>query len=462
MAAPNTLTQFWQNEVDAYTKLQGQVSNQLERAQDALQTIRTRLGDAVGTLANVQKELATAKATLAAETDLGEIPARTVGVRRWQAAANAAQGAVSPATEALANEQLEVATLTSAAAAVEAKLGAAKKEKAAADKRDAVRTAWRSQAAAAPLSGLIAAAKTAADATHDPVKKARDNLEAKLGSDYMDLADARFDVGLATYRNAFAEYRAFRAERIAQFPVGSSAEAVEAWHSELERAWSDLGDFVQRAKPRIDGAIAALTALQTAALVGEDEAAEFQSGSLSADGVAAATDAVTTDRDEALAKAVDEQASYEIAVDKALAADPTVDPDTVDAGHRDAAVATLGEKQTAYEKRTDATKPWTSPHGRVSSWLSALSDDVYRKMASYYDARATLEEIGGLTPDGAPGPLQAFDTAESSYAGCLDAAAKAEKVALFHRLAVDAQAKRFDRVKQARRDHLLSLARGDI
>ncbi len=459
MAAPTTLTQLWQNEMDAYGKLRKELSDELEAAQKALQTARARLGDAVGTLASVQGSLAAAKAALASEADLGELPARTVAVRRWQAATNAAQGAVAQATDALADDQLAVAALTGAVAAAQAKLDAATSQKKAADERDAVRKAWRDQAGKEPLSGLVGAAKAAADPTHDPVKKARDNLAAKLGDEYLDLADARFAAELATYRSAFAEHRTLRANRLEQHPVGGAPEAVEAWRAELDRAWAELGDFVQRAKPRVDAAIATLTALQTAAILGKDEATEFREGSLSGAGVAAATDAVTGERDTALADAVSQQAAYETALATALGEDPTVDPGTVDASDRDAAVAALEAKQKAYDQRADPAKPWTSLHGSVSSWLTALSDDVFRTVSSYYEARETLEEIAAL---GAPGPLQAFDAAESSYAGCLDAAARAEKVAFFHRLTVDTQAKRLGRVRQARRGHLLSLLRGDI
>jgi hypothetical protein len=459
MAAPTTLTQFWQNELDAYGKLREELSSGLDDAQEALQTARARLGDSAGTLASVQASLAAAKAALASEGDLGELPARTVAVRRWQAAANAAAGAVAEATDALAEEQLAVAALTGAAAAAQAKLDAAKGQKKAADDRDAVRKAWRDQAGREPLAGLVAAAKTAADPAHDPVKKARDNLAAKLGKEYLDLADARFEAELATYRSAFTEYRTLRANRLAQLSPSGAPDAVEAWRAELDRAWAELGDFVQRAKPRVDGALATLGALQTAAIVGDDEATEFREGSLSADGVAAAADAVTGDRDGALADAVEQQAAYETALATALGEDPTVDPGTVDSSDRDDAVATLEAKREAYEHRADPAKPWTSLHGRVASWLTALSDDAWRTISSYYDARETLEEIAAL---GAPGPLQALDTAESSYAACLDAAARVERVAFFHRLALDAQAKRLERVRQARRAHLLSLLRGDV
>ncbi len=462
MAAPTTLTQFWQNEVDAYTALKTQVSSRLALAQDALQKIRTRLGDAQGTLASMQKALAQAKAALAAETDLGEIPAETVAARQWQAAANDAQGAVAEATDALADQQLEVTALTRAAAAVDAKLVDVRAQKNAADARDMVRTAWRSKATAPPLSTLIADAQTGAAVTKDPVKGARKNLNDLLKNGYMDLADARFEVELAGYENAFAESHGLRKNYTDALPVGASAETVEAWRSEFERTWSELGDFVQRAKDRYDQAIATLTALQTDSVFTADEAAEFSGGSLSAAGVALVTDAVTNDRDTALKQVVDEQAAYEEAVAATLKADPTVDPGTVSAANRDSAVATLLAKQTAYDTPSDAAKPWTSPHGTLSSWLTALPDGVYRKIASYYEARETLEEIGGLTAGGVDAPLDAFDAAESSYAGSLDAAAKAEKIAFFHRLAIDAHSKRLDRVKQARRDHLFSLVRGDI
>jgi hypothetical protein len=70
MAAPTTLAQFWTNEVDGYTVLRSRVSGSLGAAQSTLQSIRTQLGDALGALAGAQKQLAAAKAALAAETDL--------------------------------------------------------------------------------------------------------------------------------------------------------------------------------------------------------------------------------------------------------------------------------------------------------------------------------------------------------------------------------------------------------
>ena len=85
MAVPTTLADFWKNEVDAFTKLQGEVSGQLKAAQTALEARRTALGDALGALASAETALDAARRTLAAETDLGELPAETVAVRRWQA-----------------------------------------------------------------------------------------------------------------------------------------------------------------------------------------------------------------------------------------------------------------------------------------------------------------------------------------------------------------------------------------
>jgi hypothetical protein len=463
MAAPTTLAQFWRNEVDAYTLLDDRVSARLAAAQSALQTAHTRLGDALGALAGAQRGLVQAKAALAAEADLGEIPAKTVAVRQWQAAANGAQGAVAQATDALAEQQVRVAVLTGAAAAIDAKLADAKAKSAAADARDLVRVAWRTKAAAAPLATLIADAQAGAAVASEPLKSARKNLNDNyLKNGYVDLADARFDLELDGYQKAFAENRALRKSYTDRFPAGASAETVEAWRAEFERTWAELGDFVLRGKARFDQAIATLTALQTAALLTPNETAEFNGGSLSAAGIAAAAAAGTTDRDAALKAVVDELAAYEQAVAAALKADPMVDPSTVSAATLSAAIATLQAKQAAYDAPSDPTKPWTSPHGALSSWLTALPDDVYREVASYYAAREALEEIGGLTSGGALDPLAAFDAAESSYAGSLDAAAKAEKLAYFHKLVVDAQAKRLDRVTLARRDHLFSLVRGDI
>lgn len=463
MAVPTTVAQFWTSEVDAYTLLEIRVSSRLAAAQGALQSLRARLGDSLGALAAAQKALATAKAALAAETDLGEIPAETVAVRQWQAAANDAQGAVAQASDALADQQLRVAALTSAAAAIGAKLADAKAQKAAADARDVVRAAWRAKAAAAPLATLIADAKAAAATASDPILSARKNLaDHYLKGGFMDLADARFGVELETYQKAVAENRALRKNLTDQFPAGPSAEAVEAWRAELERTWAELGDFVQRAKPRFDAAVATLVSFQTAAVLTANETAEFNGGSLSAAGIAVAGAAVAKDRDAALKTAVDELAAYEQAVAAALEADPTVDPSSVSAANLSAALANLQAKQAAYDAPADAAKPWTSPHGTLSSWLTALPDDAYRKVASYYEAREILEEIGGLTAGGAPDPLAAFDAAESSCAASLDAAAKAEKVAFFHKLALEAHSKRLDRIVQSRRDHLFSLVRGDI
>ena len=469
MAPPSTIAAFWKNEVDAYTQLQGVVASRLAAAQGTLQTLRTGLGDALGAVASAKASLDAARRKLAAETDLGEIPAETVAVRRWQAVANAAQGAVARANDALADQQLAVAALTGAATAVGAKLQDATARKAEADQRDALRVDQRTKASAPPLGTIIADAKTAADDTKDPILSARKNLaDNYLENGYMDLADARFDAERAAYQGAFAENRALRNAYTGQFPAGASAEAVEAWRSELERTWSELQDFVQRAKARYDLAVATLTGLETAAnVLSANEAAEFNGGSLSAAGIALATDPVTTDRDAALKALVEKQAAYELALDDALKADPTVDPATVNAvttakNDRDAAAQTLATKQTAYDKPSDATKPWTSPHGTLAAWLSALPDDVYRRVAGYYEARETLEEIAGLTAGGVLAPLAAFDAAEAAYAASLDAAAKAEKAAFFHQTAIDAQGKRLDRVTQARRDHLLSLVRGDI
>jgi hypothetical protein len=469
MAVPTTLADFWKNEVDAYTKLQGEVSGQLKAAQTALEARRTALGDALGALASAKTALDAARRTLAAETDLGELPAETVAVRRWQAVANAAAGAVTRASDALAEQQVAVAALTDTSGASAAKLQEATAAKAAADADAPVRADLRAKAAAAPLSTLIADAKVAADPTKDPVLSARKNLNDNfLEHGYMDLADARFEVEQAASQGAFAEDRAVRKAYTGQFPAGASAEAVVAWRSELARTRAELSDFVSRAKARFDLAVSTLTALGTAADVASpNEVAEFNGGSLSGPGITVAGAQGTKDRDAALLTLLQKQSAYELAIDAALAADPTVDPATVAAvstarGERDTAAQDLAAKQTAYDTLADPTKPWTSPHATLAAWLSALPDGVYRKVAGYYEARATLEELGGLTAGGVADPLAAFDAAESACAASLDAAARAEKAAFFHGKAVEAVEKRLQRVGQSRRDHLLSTVRGDL
>jgi hypothetical protein len=467
--APTTVAAFWKNEVDAYTNLQAEVAGRLKAAQTALDKARSALGDALGAQASAKATLDAARRTLAAETDLGELPAETVAVRRWQAVANAAAGGVARASDAMAEQQLSVAALNGAAAAVTAHLQAATDMKAQADLRDLVRVGLRAKASAAPLGTLVADAKTAADVTKDPVAAARKNLNDNfLKNGYMDLADARFVVEQAAYQDAFAEDRALRKAYTGQFPAGPSPETVEAWRSERERAWAELSDFVNRGKARLDLAVQTLAALGTAADVASvNDVAEFNGGSLSAAGVAVAGDAGTKDRDAALKTLLDKQSAYEEALDAALATDPTVDPGTVAAvntarGDRDNAAQGLITKQTAYDQLADPTKPWSSPHGTLAAWLSALPDGVYRRVAGYYEARETLEELGGLDAGGVLDPLAAFDAAETALAASLDAAAKAEKAAFFHRAAVDATAKRLDRVTRSRRDHLLALVRGDL
>jgi hypothetical protein len=362
-----------------------------------------------------------------------------------------------------------VVALTSGAAGVAAKLRDAKARKEEADAREELRVDLRTKAAAPPLATIVADSKTAADPAKDPILSARKNLAVNfLKGGFMDLADARFEVELGAYRSAFAEGRALRKAYTGQFPAGASAPAVEAWRSEVERTWAELRDFVQRAKARFDLAVATLTALGSATdVLSANEAAELEGGTLSAAGIALATDAVTKERDAALKALVEKQAAYELALDGALESDPTVDPATVNAvtaakSERDAAAQDLAAKDAAYDLPSDATKPWTSPHATLASWLSALPDDAYRRVAGYCDARETLEELAGLTAGGVAAPLAAFDAAEASYAASLDAAAKAEKVSAFHQLAVDAHGKRLERVTQGRRDHLLSLVRGDI
>ncbi len=468
MAAPSTIAAFWQDELDASTRLQGEVSTRLAVAQAALLTLRTGLGDARGALATAKTALDAARRALAAEPDLGELPAETVAVRRWQAVVNAAQGAVLQATSAVAEEELAVAALTAAGAAVASTLAGAKAKRGEALARDAIRVDLRARCMAPPLDTVIADAKTAADVARDPVLAARKNLaDHFVGTGYMELADARFELELAAYQSAFAENRALRKACTVRFPPGPSAEAVEAWRSELERTWAELSDFVQRAKDRHELALATLDGLATAVLLSANEAAEFNGGSLSAAGFAVATGAVSTGRDAALKDLLTKQVAYELALDGALGEDPTVDPATVGAvatanGDRDAAAATLRTRQTAYDQPSDATQPWTSPHGVLASWLSALPDAACRGLAGYYEARATLEELAGLTAGGVPAPLAAFDAAEAGYAASLSAAAKAERAAFFHQAAVAAQAKRLERVTQARRDHLLALVRGDV
>ena len=155
--------------------------------------------------------------------------------------ANAAAGAVTRASDALAEQQVAVAALTDTSGASAAKLQEATAAKAAADADAPVRADLRAKAAAAPLSTLIADAKVTSDpTTRIAILSARKNLNDNfLEHGYMDLADARSEVEQAASRAPSPRTGRCAKAYTGQFPAGASAEAVVAWRSELARTRAD-------------------------------------------------------------------------------------------------------------------------------------------------------------------------------------------------------------------------------
>ena len=121
----STLEDFWTAEVSTYTSLQTKLTA-------ALTSINGQLGDAKGSLAAAQAALATAqgglsaaKAVLAAESNLGDIPADAQAARVQQARVNQASGDAARWGEAAFDLQLQADAVNAALAQVGAQLTAA-------------------------------------------------------------------------------------------------------------------------------------------------------------------------------------------------------------------------------------------------------------------------------------------------------------------------------------------------
>jgi hypothetical protein len=478
------LEEFWTRETQVLESLQAKIGGRpadeaasrpkvtgaLERLQDRLKKVQGLRSEATARRQRAQADLAAAKARLANEGSLGNLPAATIAVRKQQARVQRHDGAIARASEEIFDLEAGVALLEEALGVVEGRLGAARTALAAATGRAQRRDAWIAAASAAPLdklAGSTGSARAAKNAA--PYTDARANLAARLGAELASLFDRRQAIATSLRGRSSAGL----AEAIALLrgedgaegggaePGGApdgSAPSLAAWTVAYDEAFAALGDYVKHGKERFDAALATLKGLATAPLATDDERTQLQSGAFTEGPARDRALALAKARDEALRAHLEALASAERALVEELAADP------------DAAVTTgppdreaVDAADAAYGAETTAGDETSSPHALVAQWQTALPDPTYKAAAAFYAATDALDDLVATPGSGDETTLaQQLAAAEDGLATARSRAAAAERRAAFLQLVLGLQRKRAAHVELVRGDLLFGLLRGDV
>ncbi len=321
------LEDFWTSEKTVWQSLQLKAEVQIAAAQARLGDARGAVAAATARLQGAQAGLAQAKAKLAAETNLGDIPADAVAVRKQQALVNEAQGDIARASDSVSDLQAAVGLLTMARGTIDAKLAAAVAGLAEATVKGAKRNAWVTALGTPPLKTLAGSAGDAQTAKGAaPFTAVRSKLSTVLGSTFADSLGKRHDVAKAMRDAPAAGLDKVISEWTGQYATGGtpdgSPESVAAWTAAYERAFDALGNYVRDGKKRFDATMAALTRLAAADLASADEIAEFTSGAFTAEPARGNALTLATARDTAFQGYVGAVAAFERSVAHDLASDP--------------------------------------------------------------------------------------------------------------------------------------------
>lgn len=448
-----TLVDFWNNEVTAYQTLSTELQSAVTSAQSKLDSVKAERLAAQTDLAKTDSDIAALEAKLASETEPSDIEADSKTLRKLVVQQRSQSGKVSQRVDSERDAQLNLDVARESAATIGAKLAAAKAGKANADARAATKLAWVNALAAPPLSTLPADATAAKTGPKQVAAKAR--IDNDFPADLQTLATQRHDAQKKRFDALHASYDTSVALMATTFPTsGGRDESIEAARNAYNDAWARLGDWVKLAKSRYDAALGLFVAIATAPTLSAAEVSDVTSSPYAAAADAAAKGA-SKDRDDARSTVWIDQIKLEDATIAAYAPDPTATPDlSVPTKAVNDAKAALGPKETAF---TTGGPP--SPKDKLGLWEAALPDSAYRSLANYELANDLLNTLASATPSAL---VTKLNDQEDTLATALQAAAKAERSALFLREILKLQSKRVEHVDLVMQDRIFSAVRGDV
>jgi len=449
-----TLVDFWNIEVTAYETLSTELQSTVSSAQSKLDSVKAARFAAQAELAKTDSDIAALEAKIASETLPSDIEADSKMLRKLVVQQRSQSGKVSQLVDSELDAQVNLEVARESAAAIGAKLAAAVAGKANADARAATKLAWTNALAAPPLSTLPADANIA-KTTGTQQKAAKARIDTDFPTDLQTLATQRHDAQKKRFDGLHASYDTSVALMVTTFPTsGGRDQSIEAARNAYNDAWARLGDWVKLAKSRYDAALGLFVAIAAAPPLSPAEVSDVKSSSYAVAADAAAKGA-SKDRDDARSTVWIDQIKLEDATIAAYVLDPTATPDLSGPTKIvNDAKAALGPLETAF---TTGGPP--SPKDKLGLWEAALPDSAYRSLANYELANDLLNTLASATPSAL---VTKLNDQEDTLATALQAAAKAERSALFLREILKLQSKRVEHVDLVMQDRIFSAVRGDV
>jgi hypothetical protein len=453
------LEDHWNDEKTAWESLRTKAQAQLADLQDQLGDAQTARAAAITRLEKAQAALTTARAALAAEANLGDIPDLTVTARKQLALVQEAQGDLARVTETILDLQAQIEQFDAAARAADDEVDVAETALATAKEKGDQRDEWIAAAAAAPLDTLAGSGGDAhAALSTDPLNAAHAKIVATVGATLTTLLGKRHAVALEYRSEASKGLDAVIAAWTGEYATSDAAEAVLALTAAYQRAYDALGDYVTNGQQRYQAAVTALQTVATGPLATDAEIADLGSGAFTTEPARGNALTLAATRDDALSAYLAAYAKFERDAVAALAPDPdgTLAVSAPSSASLTTADASYGQDATAGDDST-------SPRALVEQWQTALPDEAYRMMASFFTASDALADLAATPGKGDTDTLVSLlQKCEDSLAKALSAAAKSRRKTAFLQLALTLQKRRVSHAELVQGDLLFGLLRGDL